>query len=147
VAPRPLRTVPVLDVDRLGPVLPRVRIRPDGLLLRPWFSRPLLVPWTTVKGVRIAPAGRWTGPGAAPGTRPSYMVQVRLAGRWRRVGRARRVRHSMWPAGVREFLLGPGRAHTAEERILFQGYELIHTWWRNAGGTPGDEDDNWPPAA
>jgi hypothetical protein len=132
----------VLDVNRLGPVLPRVRMSRDGLLLRPWVRRPLLVPWTSVKGIRIAPADRWSGKNAVPGGHGHYMVQVRLAGEWRRVGQVVRVRHSVLPPADRERLFGTAR--TSQEVTLFSAYELIRTLWENAGGEPGDEDDNWP---
>jgi hypothetical protein len=134
----------VLDMNRLGPVLPRVRISRDGLLLRPWFRRPLLVPWTRVKGIRIAPADRWSGKNAIPGGHGHYMVQVRLAGDWRRVGQVLRVRHSVLPLAVRERLFGAAGAWSSQEVTLFSAYELIWTLWENAGGEPGDEDDNWP---
>src|SRR4051812_32494062 len=67
--------------DWLGPVVPRVRMSREGLLLRPWFRRSLLVPWTRIKGVRIAPADRWSGKNAIPGDHGRYMVQVKTG--WR----------------------------------------------------------------
>jgi hypothetical protein len=127
-----------------GSRLARVRVQRDGLLLRPWFRPSRLVPWTRIKGVRIAPLRRWPGPGGAPGGRSFYAVQVRLDGEWRQVGRTQRVHHSIWPADVREFFLGPQRRLTLAERILLQGYEFLRSAWEQGGGTPGDEDDNWP---
>jgi hypothetical protein len=136
----------VLDINRLGPVLPRVRMSRDGLLLRPWFRRSLWVPWTRIKGVRIAPADRWSGKNAIPGGHGQHMVQVKLAGAWRRVGHVLRVRHSVLPVAVREGLFGEAGAWSSREVTLFSAYELIRTLWENAGGEPGDEDDNWPRA-
>lgn len=134
----------MLDINRLGPVLPRVRLSPGGLLLRPWFRRPLLVPWTRIKGVRIAPANRWSGKNAVPGDHGSYLVQVRLAGEWHRVGPVLWVRHSVLSLAVRERLFGAAGAWSAQESALFGAYQQIRTLWENAGGEPGDEDDNWP---
>ncbi|WP_043511550.1 MULTISPECIES: PH domain-containing protein [unclassified Actinoplanes] len=134
----------MLDVNRLGPVLPRVRISQDGLLLRPWFRRALLVPWARIKGVRITPADRWSGKNAVPGGHGYYMVQIKLAGDWRRVGQALRVRHSLLPLVVRERLFGERGSWSSQEVILFSGYETIRILWENAGGESGDEDDNWP---
>ncbi|MGW4942090.1 PH domain-containing protein [Actinoplanes sp. NPDC004185] len=134
----------MLDLNQLGPVLRRVRIARDGLLLRPWLRPSLLVPWSKIKGVRIAPADRWSGKDAIPGGQGSYMVQVKLAGVWRRVGHILWVRHSVLPLVVREELFGEADAWSSQEQILFSAYELIRSLWENAGGEPGDEDDNWP---
>lgn len=73
------------------------------------------------------------------------MVQVKLAGEWRRVGQVRRVRHSVLPPAVRESLFGERGSRPFSEVILLGGYEVIRTRWEQAGGEPGDEDDNWPP--
>lgn len=129
----------MIDVNRLGAVLPRVRIQADGLLLRPLFRRSLLVPWATITGVRIQPRDRWSGRDAQPGGHGYYMVQVKLAGGWRRVGAVRRVRHAILPLAVREELFG---SRPYQEMVLFRGYELISSLWRQAGGRSGDEDDN-----
>lgn len=131
----------VIDVNQLGRALPRVRIQADGLLLRPWFRRSLLVPWASIKGVRIVPLDRWSGRGASPGGHGHYMIQVKLAGGWHRIGHVRRVRHAVLPLALRENLFGP---RPFGEMILHSGYELILTLWTQAGGVPGDEDDNWP---
>ena len=128
-----------------GRPLPRARLRDDGILLRPRFRRSAFVPWTKIKGVRVAPADRWSGPAAVPGQDGYYMVQVRLAGEWRRVGEICRVHHSVLPYAVREKLFGEERSRPYEEVVLLQGYELVRTLWQRAGGKPGDEDDNWPP--
>lgn len=116
----------------------------DGLLLRPWFRRSLLVPWTRIKGIRIAPADRWSGKHAVPGGHGHYLVQVKLAGDWRRVGQVLPVRHAVLPLAVRERLFGEAGAWSSQEVTLFSAYHLIRTLWENAGGEPGDEDDNWP---
>ena len=134
----------MIDVNRLGTVLPRVRVQDDGLLLRPLFGRSFLVPWTNVKGVRIAPFDQWSGRNAAPGDHGRYVVQVKLAGEWRRVGRVRRVHHAVLPLAVRDELFGEAGARPLGEMIVHSGYELIRTRWEQAGGKPGDEDDNWP---
>jgi len=134
----------VIDVNRLGRALPRVRVQGDGLLLRPLFRRSLLVPWTRIKGVRIAPVDRWSGRNASPGEFGYYMVQAKLAGEWRRVGAVCRVRHSVLPLALRENLFGAGGSRPRSEMILFRGYELLLTRWQQGGGKPGDEDDNWP---
>jgi hypothetical protein len=134
----------VLDLNRLGPVLPRVRMSPAGLLLRPWFRRSRLVPWTKINDIRIAPADRWSGHAAVPGSHGRYMVQVRLAGDWRRVGHVLRVRHSVLPTAVRQELFGAAGAWTTQESTLFSAYRQMRALWENAGGKRGDEDDNWP---
>jgi hypothetical protein len=127
-----------------GRPLPRARLQDDGILLRPLIRRSSFVPWTKVKGVRVAPADRWSGPAAVPGEHGYYMVQVRLAGEWRRVGDICRVRHSVVPYAVREKLFGERRSRPYAEVVLLRGYELVSTLWQRAGGTPGEEDDNWP---
>jgi hypothetical protein len=134
----------VFDVNGLGRTLPRVRVQDDGLLLRPWFRRSLLVPWRSIKGVRIAPVDQWSGRGAAAGDHGCYMIQVKLAGQWRRVGGTRRVDHAVLPLAVREELFGERGSRPISELILHDRYEMIRTRWEKAGGRAGDEDDNWP---
>ncbi|MCU7725204.1 PH domain-containing protein [Actinoplanes sp. KI2] len=135
----------LLGLSGRGRPLPRVRIQDDGLLLRPLFGRSSFVPWTKIKGVRTAPADRWSGPNASRGQDGYYMIQVKLAGEWRRVGEIRRVEHTILPPSVRENLFGPRHALPAREVGLLTGYELIRYRWVAAGGKPGEEDDNWPP--
>ncbi|WP_030441762.1 PH domain-containing protein [Actinoplanes subtropicus] len=135
----------LLALSGRGRPLPRVRIRYDGLLLRPLFGRSSFVPWTKIKGVRTAPADQWSGPNASRGETGYYMVQVKLAGEWRRLGDIRGVQHTVLPPAVREELLGPRGALPASEVALLSGYEFIRYLWENAGGKPGEEDDNWPP--
>ncbi|WIM98204.1 hypothetical protein ACTOB_001792 [Actinoplanes oblitus] len=134
----------MIDGNRLGPVLPRFRVRDDGLLLRPRLRRPILISWTKLNGVRIAPADGWSGRNASPGSRGYYALQVKLAGEWRRLGGRHRVHHAVLPLAVREAALGERNAPPPDEQALHTAYEMIRTRWEQAGGTPGDEDDNWP---
>lgn len=131
--PEPARTSPA-----------PVRSSRDGLLLRPWFRRPLLVPWTAVKGVRIKPADRWSGRNAVVGSHSRYMIQVKLAGEWRRVGRILEVRYPLVPQAILESLFGAEAVEPTGEAALFSAHELIRSLWEDAGGEAGDEDDNWP---
>jgi hypothetical protein len=103
------------------------------------------VPWTAIKGVRIQRTRDWGRYDPMPGGHSYYMVQVLLAGQWRRVGQVQPVRNAILPRDLREALFGEEGAMPMSEKILRQGYELIRSRWERGGGKDGPEDDNWPP--